>query len=296
MAGSNFFATPEEQYSWLKQFFQPDVIWCCVRDKTRHPYRWWTVHSAEDFETFAHQAPSSFAVSVVLGRYDRSAPVWRTVRIINTGEEYENIEFLHSQGIQIYLSVYSSQADEKVLFEGSIGIMRRVWYQDAGIDPEPLYRWYRQVKRQWWKMMDSRYTPVYRGIAVRRPIPIPDPYAAVSYGAVQWCLAGGRLKSATTYAVYDVVPKEEAKEYERALRLFQCPEGTQRCRRCRGSGEISLHEGIQSCRVCEGSGCAPESINWCVRCEGSGSVWVPTESGGLTSQDCPDCGGLGFVS
>jgi len=294
MAASQFFATPEEQYDWLRQFFQPDTVWCLIRDKTRHPYRWWQIRIAADFETFARQASSSFAVSVVLGRYDISAPAWRTVRI-NTGEEYEDIEFVHSQGVQIYLSVYSSQADEKMLFEGSIGIARWSWYQDAGIDPEPLYRWYHQIKRRWWKMMDRRYTPVYRGIAVERPIPVPYFDIAVSYGAVQWCLAGGRLQSALTYAVYDVVSKEEAKEYERALRRFQCPEGTQRCRRCGGRREIPLHGAIRACPACGGTGCAPEGIQWCSRCEGSGSVWVPTESGSLTSQDCPNCGGLGFV-
>jgi hypothetical protein len=294
MASSVFFATPEEQYDWLKQFFQPDIMWCLVRDKTKHPYRRWHVHTAEDFETFASQAPYSFAVSVVLGRYDLHAPVWRTVRL-KTGEEYQDIEFLHSQCVSIDLSVYSSQVDERVLFEGSIGVAMRGWYRDAGIDPEPLYQWYRQVKRRWWKMMDRRYTPVYRGIAVQRPIPVPNPYAAVSYGAVQWCLGGGRLKSATTYAVYDVVPKEVAKQYERALRLFQCPEGTYRCPRCNGGGEIWLQGTLQACPACEGSGCAPESVNWCIRCEGRGSVWMPTESGSLISQDCPNCGGLGFV-
>jgi hypothetical protein len=291
---SRFFATPEEQYAWLNQSFEPSTLWCAVRDKTRHPYLWQQVHAAEAFAIFARRVPSSFAVEVALGRHELSAPVWSTVSL-KTGEQYDDLDFIRSQAVHIYLSLYAAEESERLLFEGSIGILRRDWYQAAGIDPEPLHQWYRQVKRRWWKMMDSRYTPVYRGVAVQRPIPVPDPYAAVSYEAVQWCLAGGRLKSATTYAVYDVVPKEEAKEYERALRLFQCPEGTHRCPRCNGGGEIWLQGTLQACPACEGSGCAPESVNWCIRCEGRGSVWMPTESGSLISQDCPNCRGLGFV-
>jgi hypothetical protein len=254
---SSFFATPEEQCAWLKQFFEPSTMWCIVRDKTRHPYHWQQIHAPEALETFARRAPFPNAVQVALGRHELSAPEWRTVSL-KTGEQYDDLDFIRSQAVSIYLSLYSDAESQRLLFEGSIGVAKRVWYQDAGVDPEPLYRWYYQIKRRWWKMMDRRYTPVYRGTAIRRPIPVPHPYIAVSYGAVQWCVGGGRLKSADTHAVYDVVSKEEAKAYEHALRLFQCPERTQRCRRCQGGGEIPSGGAIQVCTACGGTGCAPE--------------------------------------
>ncbi len=293
MATLRFFATPEEQYEWLKHYFQPEVMWCVVRDKTRDPYRWWTVQSPEELTLFAHHAPHSLAVCVVLGWYDLGEPRWRRVSL-DTGGEYEDIDFFSSHGIEIYLSLYSFE-DQHLLFEGWMAVGRPSDYQSLGYNPEQLYRRFRQLERQWRKLMDCSYTPVYRGIAVMRAVPVPYS-AGVSYGAVQWCLSGGRLKSALTYAVYDVVPIHQAKQYERALRQFQCPEGTQRCRRCKGGGEIVLEGKVQRCAACDGRGCASISTKWCPHCEGSGSVLVPLYSDRLMVQDCPFCGGRGIIA
>jgi hypothetical protein len=293
MASYSFFALPEEQYSWLRQYFDPTKVWCVVRDQTRDRKRWWSVKDPSELETFAYQAPQSHSVRVLIGRHDLSPPQWKRVQP-REESEYADIEFFRSQCIDIDISLYSSK-DASLLFEGSIGVAWRKSYRYEGVDPEPLYRWFHQFKRQWWKMMDRNFTPVYWGTAVRYEIPYLYS-AAVSYEVVKRCTLGS-LRLTVGSHVYDIVPTEKAREYQQARRRLQPPEGAVWCRCCRGSGEIYLlrDHTIHRCIACDGSGYVREDFGWCVRCEGSGSVWVPTESGGLMSQDCPDCGGLGFV-
>jgi len=291
----NFFALPEEQYEWLARHFDPATMWCVVQDHTRNRCRWWVVNDPTELKTFTHQATQAHSVRVLIGQYSISSPQWKSVPL-REGGEYADIEYFRSQCIDIDIALYSER-DANLLFGGSIGVAWRRTYRSEGIDPEPLYRWFHRFKRQWWKMMDPNFAPVYWGTAVRYEIPFPYPgSAAVSYGVVQRCLSGDLRLKVASY-VYDIVTTEQAKAYQQMRRQLQCPEGKVWCRRCNGRGEIYLQRdhAIHLCLACNGSGCVSEEFCWCVRCEGSGVVWVPRADGGIETEDCPECGGRGFV-
>ncbi len=325
MGGLYFFARADEQLAWLETLFeQVGDVWCWV-EMPGYQYHKLQLSNLASLHLEYLSYPGH--IRLYLGREQLSTPAWRRFVIKTTGNNVQKLDPTSSQAIIFDPSI----AVDKVLLRGWMTIDKRISYLEAGIDPDPLTRWYNVIRRNFRKMMSKDYVVVsytFEGISiVYREI-------GITPGAIKWRHSGNLLKpSIHTVVEFDVIPKQQ--ESRIRFPIKRCPEGMRRCercqgwttvrmtptsddipcpacqgagcvpkrlrwcRRCSGSGRVQMNgqESLSLCPACSGIGIAPAETKWCKRCGGSGRIWTPSllVGGSLTSQLCPECGGKGTM-
>ena len=179
-----FFATPEEQLDWLRELLSGDRVWCVVRTL---PPNWGIelVASARLLRQLSlTKSDATGGTQVFLGRKDLvPVPIWRTED--NGGRD---IDFIRSQAIQYSPSVV---VREHILLQGQMAIMRRSYYNDAGVDPKPLHQWFRQLANSFSELKTAG-TVVLRDPAHGTEKAYPDIIATAQ--AAEWQRTGHLLK------------------------------------------------------------------------------------------------------
>jgi hypothetical protein len=179
-----FLSTPEEQIKWLTQYLANDGIWWVLR---RFPPNWGisAVTGTELLNELQFTKVDDIGgLQLFIGRCDLvPSPVWRTTDV---GER--DIDFVRSRAIQYDPSLL---VDEHILLEGQMAIMRRNYYQEVGIDPNPLRAWFREVATRFRKL-HAGCTVVLRDL--ERGTESKYPNIVATRGAVEWRLSGHLLK------------------------------------------------------------------------------------------------------
>jgi hypothetical protein len=179
-----FFATPEEQRHWLRGLLSDERIWCVVGKSP--PNRTIEQVTGTRFLNELHLTkPGEIGgLQLFFGPGDLvSSPIWRTSE---RGDR--DIDFARSKAV---LFDPSFVVRKQILLEGTMAIMRRVYYEEAGIDPKPLQRWFRQIANSFTKLKTAG-TVVLRDPADGTEKAYPDIIATP--GAVEWQRTGHLLK------------------------------------------------------------------------------------------------------
>jgi hypothetical protein len=131
-----FYALPEEQRTWLCNLTAIENVWC-VGTRWDNGFHRVAVQDPKDVLSLSFAKGQHHIVALYLGRHDLSPPIWQQ-------RPNGDIDFVHSRAIQC---VPCLMDEETILLEGRIGILRPSEYTLQGIDPGPLTRWYRKVRR-----------------------------------------------------------------------------------------------------------------------------------------------------
>jgi len=179
-----FFATPDEQRLWLRNLLADKSIWCVLRV---FPPNWKieVVTDTEFLEELQLKKDGDIGgFDLYLGRSDLiSAPVWRS-----TGDGRRDIDLTRSQAIAYDPSMV---ADGDILLEGQMAIMRGTHYEEAGIDPKPLRKWFGEMTKSFGELSAGGVV-VCRDPNSGKEKEYPDIIA--TQGAVQWQRSGRLLK------------------------------------------------------------------------------------------------------
>jgi hypothetical protein len=188
-----FYALRDEQRNWLGQTLADKDLWCVVRAFKGSPTQCQTEgHFLSELQFEVDQCAT---YSLMLGHRELVAsPVWRV-----NGAGQRDIDFIQSQAIEYGPAVV---ARGSVLLEGRLAIMSRVYYDDLGIDPQPLQKWFNRLARSFARLKapgivlaqhtTSGTTKKWSGVIV-------------TPGAAAWRRKGGQLKQSVDGSVeFDV--------------------------------------------------------------------------------------------
>lgn len=186
-----FYSTPDEQREWLQKQVSDLAVWVVLwtpgRDCCYYPPGNLNVTSLKFNATNADE------IMLFLGCKELAEkPGWRE------SPHGNEIDFKKSRTIQFIPSLVVGE----ILLEGRLAIMRELEYEQDGIDPKPLFRWYRQVV----KSLASIKAPE---AVITQQTSLGDlkefPSVVVSLGAIKWRCKGRRLKQFPGSAVeFDV--------------------------------------------------------------------------------------------
>jgi hypothetical protein len=176
----NFYAMPNEQQAWLNDTLAQTALWCVVRIPGAASR---LIREPSEIARLPFVEPSCKYFDLFLGNRELvEAPVWRIA-----GDGREVIDLARSMAIQY---VPSLVVDNDVLLEGQMAIMAATYYQELGLDQGPLERWFAHIAKSFQKQRSPAKLVYHRadGQVVTYPGTMLTP------GAVQWRLAGKRLK------------------------------------------------------------------------------------------------------
>jgi hypothetical protein len=137
-----------------------------------------------ELEVLEFRGASRYDLNLFIGHRDLTPePVWRT-----TGRGDQDIDFIKSQAVQYTASVL---ANDTILLDGQLAIMRAIYYEEAGINPKPLQKWFRRLA----KLFRALQTPDAHLIcrAASGQIRACD-NIMLTPGAADWRRSGGLLK------------------------------------------------------------------------------------------------------
>lgn len=178
---SIFFAMPEEQRTWLKGLLQgDDRIWCVEQ----RPGVSYSPVSLDSIEALDLNAGRENDLKLYLGRTDLSRPVWK---VLTAGKT--DLDPVASQAIGMFPSLLTRTG---VLLLGQIGVASDAWFQDLGIDPAPLNKWFRAVSRSLVAALREPRAVVLCHLPGEAPVQTRGAFA--SPGAVDHGRSGGLLK------------------------------------------------------------------------------------------------------
>lgn len=146
-----FYALPEEFNKWLLKLISDDSVWCMAwypgKDDPYYLIR------DKDISSLSYQAEFEDSVMFFVGRRELSDIVWEDTK------RGKRIHFIKSQAIQIVPSLI---VQERILLEGRMAVMRPSEYTLQGIDPKPILRWYKQVRKSLTSIMSREYIIIQR--------------------------------------------------------------------------------------------------------------------------------------
>lgn len=176
----NFYALPNEQQAWLNETLEQSALWCVVRfpgDESR------LVSDLSEIDRLPFVEPSCKYFDLFLGNRELvETPVWRIA-----GDGREVIDLVRSMAIQF---VPSLVVDNNVLLEGQMAIMTATYYRELGLDQGPLERWFARIANSFRKQRSPAKLVYHRADGQAAAFP----GTMLTSGAVQWRLAGRRLK------------------------------------------------------------------------------------------------------
>lgn len=177
-----FYALPDEQQRWLMKLVLQEGIWCLAWNSAEDGYRYDTIRYEEDLHRLSFESEHEDSLMFFIGRTDFSQIAWEDKP---HGKE---LDFIKSQALQF---VPSTVVSGYILLEGRLTIMRPSEYNLHGIDPKPLSRWYKQIRKSLTSIMTKDYIVVQRTTTGE----IKEWHEiGVTYGAVTWRLGGHLLK------------------------------------------------------------------------------------------------------
>lgn len=188
--GFEFFATRDEQRQWLIDQSLVENVWMFGWSFLT---KYFEITGGSDIKNLRPEEEYLFYI----GRSGLAYPMWRKIK----GGERNDIDFVRSQAIQF---VTSFIAEENILIQGRLGIMRLPEYKPQGIDPAPISRWYRQIRKSLSSIMTHDVIVVQRitngSLKEWRDI-------GITPGAVAWRRRGGLLKQFAKGSVeFDISP------------------------------------------------------------------------------------------
>ena len=175
---------PNEQVRWIERLLTDEHVWCVVDQFP--PNRTIELVTGREFlyEIRFSKPDERGGMQLFFGRRDVApSPIWRT-----TEAGIRKLSLIASQAIQY---VPSMIIGEQILLEGQMAIVRPVQYEEVGIDPKPIQKWFRQVTKSFIDLT------MPGGVVLRDPETgatrnYPDIRA--SSGAAEWWRAGHLLK------------------------------------------------------------------------------------------------------
>ncbi|MBX9790669.1 MAG: hypothetical protein K2Y37_17265 [Pirellulales bacterium] len=176
-----FFAHPSEQVRWLKERLNDPEIWCV--GKMGVPTSEYFTVDSDSVDSLQFTGIHGTELMLFLGHANlQTDVVWRS-----TARHILEIDFVRSQAIQCLPSLI---VDASILTEGQLAIMDASYYEEVGIDPRPLQRWFRDVVRSFRALRAPRMAlGKVDHAAIKR-----WPSVVVSPGAVDWRKSGRKLK------------------------------------------------------------------------------------------------------
>jgi hypothetical protein len=179
-----FYALPNEELQWLAGVLTQKNIWCWVY---WHPAEggkgYEPIKTADDLKKLSFNTKYEGGLKFFLGRTDLTNIVWR-----ETLGGKKEIDFIKSQAIEFWPSLIVM---DNILLEGRLAIMPPSEYTLQGIDPKPILRWYKEVRKSLTSMMSKEYIVVQRTTNGKlkewREI-------GLTPGAISWRLSGRLLK------------------------------------------------------------------------------------------------------
>lgn len=127
----SFFAVPNEQGEWLARVLEQDGVWCLAEREGARVLMPLGVADAKHVGLKGRE----YAVRFFLGRKDLGEPV---IREVLGGME---LMMVPSLAVQVAPSMLVGE----VLTEGTIAIMRKHQYEEAGVDDHQLHRWFQTL-------------------------------------------------------------------------------------------------------------------------------------------------------
>ena len=178
-----FYALPDEQRQWLAEIVSQEGIWCLVNSwKPGHGDQYYCIHKEAELKSHFLPITPKGTLMFFIGRTGLSKPVWRD------SPRGKELDFIRSQAIEFSPSLI---VRESILLEGRLAIMRPSEYSLHGIDPNPLSRWYRPIRKSLTSIMTKDYIVVQRTTTGE----IKEWHEiGVTHGAVTWRLGGHLLK------------------------------------------------------------------------------------------------------
>jgi hypothetical protein len=132
---TQFFASPAEQIAWVTKLCGTKNVWCLWNRRSNFQYEQLDPHLLN--ESHFHGL-SRHDLFFFVGNYNLSeGPQWQEV----PGGK-RDIDFVRSQSVRISASII---ARDDVLLDGNVGIMARIFYEEAGIDYIGVREWYKAV-------------------------------------------------------------------------------------------------------------------------------------------------------
>ncbi|MBM3240375.1 hypothetical protein FJZ31_29180 [Candidatus Poribacteria bacterium] len=176
-----FYATIDEQKKWLVQILSAKDIWCLLW-KPSDGYRYFPIGITE-LEKISFEAEHEDDLMLFLGCHGLTIePVWlETPRGVR-------LDFIRSQALQL---VPSLVAENTILLDGRLSVMRRGEYERAGVNPTKLFQWYRKIRQSFVALMSSNHILVQKTNdgKIKRWTDV-----GISPGAVLWYHEGHSLK------------------------------------------------------------------------------------------------------
>jgi hypothetical protein len=131
-----FFALPDEQMSWLREFVDLDRMWCLQRSAPGPALR--HIDSRAQFSEFDFSDAHQHSFSLILGNRELSEhPILEP-----TAAGIDDIDFIRSQAVLLSPAILSGSV---ILLEGYMAIMKPGDYANSAVDPGPVQAWFKRV-------------------------------------------------------------------------------------------------------------------------------------------------------
>jgi hypothetical protein len=192
-----FYALPEEQVAWLTGVLAIEDVWCVAVRRNRPKGDVTIIVRGQDLAGVSFEVDNPSHLMFYLGLCSLGDPS------LVESHHRSMQEFTKTLSVRLEASTI---VQGRILLEGQLAIGQRWAYEKAGLDSEPLGRWFRRLRRSLAKVMSKDW--VVGGF--REDGSVYKWSAAITPGAVAWRQEGKLLKQTSRSTVEHEVFKKSS--------------------------------------------------------------------------------------